>query len=165
MNKWLRFAAKIAFLNKTEGKNFSLGAVLVKGGSIISTGTNKKKTDPIIKLLSSRVYCDTHKFRTWMHAELDCINRIPYEVSKNTVLFVARITHDNKLANAKPCSICQREIKKAGIRKVHYTLDSNREVILYLSDDEQEEFISENSDSRRSNSWQKETSVFSLSCH
>lgn len=151
MNKWLRFAVKIACINRTKEKNFSLGAVLIKGGSIISTGTNKKKTDPVIKFLSSKIYCETHKYRMWMHAELDCINRIPVEITKNAVLYVARVTKDGRLANANPCKICRHEIKKAGIKKVHYTLNNNSEVILYLNDyEEEEELINENIDSGRS---------------
>lgn len=164
MNKWLRCAARVAIANRSEGKNFSLGAVLVKGGSIISSGVNKKKTDPIVKFLSTRAIKDTHKYRSWMHAELDCINRIPYEITKGSILYVARVTHDLSLANARPCKICQGEIVKAGIKRVHYTLDSNKEVVFYISDAE-EELIYESPYTQRNVTREEGNSVLSIQCN
>jgi len=162
MNKWIRFAARIAFTNKNPAKNFTLGAVLVKSGSVISTGVNKRKTDPIIRELCIKNKLDTRRFRTWMHAELDCINRIPYEVSKGSVIYVARITCDMKLANAKPCKICENEIKKAGIKRVHYTFSNNTEVMMYLNGEE--EFIfDESANIERNDSWKRE--VLAVQCN
>lgn len=164
MNKWLRLAARIASANMCIGKNFSLGAVLIKGGSIIATGVNKKKTDPIVKILSERSIKDTHKYRSWMHAELDCINRIPIEVTKNAILYVARVTHDHKLANARPCIICRGEIAKAGIRRVNYTLDEMRDVVLYFSPKDREFINDESTHTQRNATWEKRSGVWTIQC-
>lgn len=122
MNRWMKIAIRNAVENYRSDKSFSLAAVLIKGGSVISIGVNKRKTDPVVKRLSCLCNLPTRKHRQWMHAELDCINRIPLEKTKGTVLYVARVTKDLHTANAKPCDLCTREIFLAGIRKVVYTI-------------------------------------------
>lgn len=133
MNRWLRVACKLALKDWQQhpSKTFALGAILVKGGNVISTGVNKRKTDPIVQRLSREIR-EVKPFRRCTHAELDCIGRLPEDVTKNAVLYVARITRNLVSANAEPCPICKRQLMLTGIRKVHFTAGINKEGVLYL---------------------------------
>ncbi len=133
MNRWLRTACKVAAKNwlSDPDKTFALGAILVRGGSVISTGTNKRKTDPIVQRLSHEIR-ELKPYRRCTHAELDCICRIPEEQTRGAVLYVARVTKNMVAANAEPCPICKHQLFIAGIRKVHFTVGFNQEGVMYF---------------------------------
>jgi deoxycytidylate deaminase len=133
MNKWLRVACKVAVKNWAidPSKTFALGAVLIRGGSVITMGTNKRKTAPVVQRLSKEIR-EEKPFRRCTHAELDCICRLTEEQTRGAVLYVARVTKDLATANAEPCPICKRELFVTGIRKVHYTAGINKEGVIYF---------------------------------
>ena len=88
-------------------------------GRLLATGTNKKKTHPMM----SR-FCK-HPEAVWLHAEIDCIvkviNYYGTDILKSCQLYVARVCLDGSLANSQPCEGCQKAIEAFGIPTVHFT--------------------------------------------
>lgn len=90
------------------------GAVIYKGGSLISVGINVIKNDPLIVGVAT-ITPNTH-------AETMAIRACgPYADLSNAVLFVARVNQFGNPLNSMPCSTCQEAIENAGIKRVIYT--------------------------------------------
>lgn len=119
MNKYFQIAAKIAGMSKC---NHRLGAVLVRGGSVLGVGVNKLKTDPLIDRLSKRWI--GHPVRG-LHAEMDCVSELSLEQTKNTTLYVVRVLKRG-LGLAKPCRMCQAYLTGCGVKRVKYSVDSDK---------------------------------------
>lgn len=86
----------------------TLGAVLVRGGSVLAWGTND--------------------YNTGIHAEVDAILRCQADV-KGADLYVARHRKVSAYGMAKPCPKCEALIRKVGIRRVYFTTnDANNPV-------------------------------------
>ena len=104
------YRAKNLALN--NGRNYHVAAILWRNGKAVRIGENTSKTHPKFK----RKYADG----TWgshMHAEMNVLR-----FSKpGDVLEVIRFSKCGHLTMAKPCQFCEKEIKKAGIKKVRYT--------------------------------------------
>ena len=95
-----------------------MGAVLVKGGSIISTGYNK-----------TRAIQFGPKFGYWegsLHAEVDCLIGIDKSVSSGCDLYVFRSFKNGNYALARPCDCCLAFIATMGIRRIYYSDDSEK---------------------------------------
>lgn len=96
-----------------NGRTYHLAAILKRDGRVIRIGENTHKTHPRFK----RQYSDG----TWgshMHAEMNVLrfSRPGDEIE------VMRFTKCGKhMTMAKPCPLCEEEIKKSGIKKVRYT--------------------------------------------
>jgi deoxycytidylate deaminase len=86
-----------------------VGAVLVRGGSVISTGYNRYRNHPAQVNLEGISY----------HAEEACIMKAgdPH----GATIYVARITKSGLLGMAKPCVRCQELLLSNGVRAVVYT--------------------------------------------
>ena len=103
---------------------FQIGAVLVKGHKIISSGCNSSdRTDPIQAKLDSEKYGVECPGR--IHAETDCL--LPFiKKRKNlngAVLYVYREHKDGTLAMSRPCSSCMQLIRQCGIRDIVYYVE------------------------------------------
>lgn len=93
------------------------GAVLVKGGNIISVGFNKG------------CYCAFgQRFRDFynyghatQHAEISAILGIPESSTRDTTMFVVRINNNDDFRMSKPCCMCHQVLEFVGVRKVYYT--------------------------------------------
>ena len=100
-------------LAMNNGRTYHLAAILKRDGRVIRIGENTHKTHPRFK----RQYSDG----TWgshMHAEMNVLrfSRPGDEIE------VMRFTKCGKhMTMAKPCPLCEEEIKKSGIKKVKYT--------------------------------------------
>ena len=94
-------------------RTYHIAAILKRNGRVIKIGENTDKTHPRFK----RQYEDG----TWashMHAEMNVLRF----AKPGDVLEVMRFKKcDHALSMAKPCSLCMKEIKAAGIKKVRYT--------------------------------------------
>tara|TARA_B100000131_G_C18097395_1_gene604569 strand:- start:111 stop:467 length:357 start_codon:yes stop_codon:yes gene_type:complete len=96
-----------------NGRTYHVAAILRRRGNVIRVGENTDKTHPRFK----RQYEDG----TWashMHAEMNVL-RFAKPGDEIEVMRFSKCGHD--LTMAKPCSLCEEEIKKAGIKKVRYT--------------------------------------------
>ena len=89
-------------------------AILCSSGHPISIATNDlNKTHPL-----------TYKHSPFkkLHAEIKCLRNAPQEKIEGSTLYVWRLRNDNgQWGMAKPCPICQEEIRQVGIKKVYYS--------------------------------------------
>lgn len=93
-----------------------MGAVIAKGGRILSIAPNVISTHP--KQVEYNEYCIS------IHAELNAILLAQCSI-KGSTIFVARI-NGNK--NSKPCITCQEFIRRASIAKMVYYEDNQIKV-------------------------------------
>lgn len=89
------------------------GAVIVKGGRIISTGINKFRNNP------ENIPTEFIKTSCSVHAEVDAIRKV--NDLKGATIYVARVNKEGIGVLSRPCDNCFAEIRKAGIRKVVHT--------------------------------------------
>lgn len=89
-----------------------LGAVLVKGGSVINVGFNQSSTHRFARKFGR------HYTR---HAELNCILGIPRCKSTGATVYVVRIKKDGSYGMAKPCQCCEDMLKFVGVKKVYWS--------------------------------------------
>ena len=97
----------------SNGRDYHVAAILRRNGNVIKIGENTNKTHPRFK----RQYEDG----TWashMHAEMNVL-RFSEPGDEIEVIRFRKCNH--KWTMAKPCHLCEEEIKKAGIKKVRYT--------------------------------------------
>ena len=96
-----------------NGRTYHLVAILKRNGRVVRIGENTDKTHPRFK----RQYKDG----TWashMHAEMNVLRF----AQPGDIIEVMRFTKCGEhLTMAKPCILCEREIRKSGIKKVKYT--------------------------------------------
>ena len=102
-------------------------ALLVKGGRILSVGFNKRKKNKFIDIHARHPGCTTH-------AECAAILKVRKKIDlTGCKIYVARLKkNDHTLGNSKPCEMCQEIIKKHGIKKVYYTVESNKFDIMWV---------------------------------
>jgi deoxycytidylate deaminase len=93
-----------------------LGAVVVKGGRILSTGYNEVRYTKELK-------------KPTLHAEqsaiLKLLKRRRLHDLVGSSIYVYRRTPGGNLGNACPCSVCMDLIRSVGIKRVFYTEDNN----------------------------------------
>lgn len=102
----------------SEHSNFKHGAVLVKGGKVLSEGSNK--------------YTNTGKMHGFgsIHAE-ECALRGIKKDPRGGVMYIARVASYGP-AMSKPCYRCQLILKNAGIKRVVYTSGNGGMEDMYL---------------------------------
>jgi len=109
--RWIRNAMKVA--GDGEG-GYRLGAVVVKSGSVLSSGSNRRRNDPATAHGVAR--------SAWsVHAEDACLRGIRPGRARGATLYVARVSVRGAARLARPCASCQGEALGAGITKMVYT--------------------------------------------
>lgn len=104
-------AMKQASLSTAKQKH---GAVIYRGGSLISVGVNISRNDPYF--IGEECINPNH------HAETMAIRACsPSANLSNAILYVARINKKGFPLLSKPCKTCTIAIEQAGIKKVIYT--------------------------------------------
>ena len=106
---FLSLAVKIAQSNPEP--KWKLASVAVKGGSVLSVGQNmfrQNDTPP-----NTIHYTDLG-----IHAEENCLRGLAV-VPK--ILYVARVTKSGRVAMARPCPRCMKQIRAFGIKQICYT--------------------------------------------
>lgn len=111
--RYLTLAARAA---DTQSRNspieqrHQLGAVAVRGGSLLAVGANKIRNIP-----SARV-----PRAAWStHAEASCLRQI--SDPRGVTLYIARVTKQGKTRLARPCPLCWNMIYNMGVTKIVYT--------------------------------------------
>ena len=100
--------------------SFRVGATLVRGGEIISSGFNQGyKTHPLqAEMYPERDY-------KGVHAEVNAVSRLrPYDIGSGR-LYVVRICLDGTYAISRPCGPCQDFLRGKGVKKVYFIHDSD----------------------------------------
>lgn len=90
--------------------NQKLGAILVRGGNIVSRGHNS--------YLNGR------------HAEDACLGSVWKSEVQGCTLFVVRIRKNQDYGLSKPCKACEKLIREAKVKKVVFTTNENKLGIL-----------------------------------
>lgn len=91
-----------------------MGAVIVRGGNLISAGYNKNHSHP-----------RSNSYDNMIHAELSALIAAGWGGSTlDGDLYVARVTKGGAIGTSKPCSDCMDLILEACISSVTY-LDEN----------------------------------------
>jgi tRNA(Arg) A34 adenosine deaminase TadA len=115
---FFQLAKKLAESSKYG--SFRHGAVLARGGSIVSLGVNSDKYCSIGKDHRSE-----DRGNPTYHAEIRAVLNIPRHITKGAVMYVARCSKDgieDRMSN--PCSMCHAVMEERGIHKVYYTVDN-----------------------------------------
>lgn len=112
-------------VSKLSNHKNKLGAVLVRGHRIVSSGYNS-----IDRYSSIQAQLDDKQFKGFYskgpkHAELDAL--LPFyrrhENLSDCTLYVYREHKNGDSALAKPCSRCMQIIKACNIKKIKYTTE------------------------------------------
>lgn len=122
----LRVAAKQAAISNHH--KFKLGAVLVKGGRVLSSGFNIPKKGP-----------DTPPCRESIHAEVVTIKGA--KKPDGATIYVARLSNSGKLALAKPCEYCIEHMKANGLYRVVFSVSDSVAESFYLDSVEWKGFL------------------------
>lgn len=109
--RWLRNAMRAA--EDSDG-GYRLGAVAVKGGSLLGRGINRHRNNPLLMPDLDR--------EAWsVHAEQACLRGIRPGRARGATLYVARLSPQGKARLARPCAACASVARAAGVSKVVYT--------------------------------------------
>jgi deoxycytidylate deaminase len=115
--KYLSLAKEMA---ESSHHKFRVGAALVRGNRLLSTGTNSYKTDPTMLRYYSRV-ADW----TGLHAEMAAIKGLRPEQIEGSTIFIFRLLRDGTQGLARPCQACCRYLADWGVRRAYFSLDSS----------------------------------------
>lgn len=124
----LRLALRVAETSEVSQKH---GAVVVRGGSVLSIGYNSYTNDP--KCFPENYLNDTRKNpkifnpeAISVHAEVAAMKRCASESLRGATVYVARITQGGFIGNSAPCQACAQALLEAGVKKVVYTMDGEK---------------------------------------
>lgn len=90
------------------------GAIIVKGGRVISTGVNKIRNHPDVLDSDKLIKTNAH-----VHAEVDAIRKV--SSLKGAKIYIARITVGGNPGLSRPCDRCYQAIVRSGISKIVHT--------------------------------------------
>lgn len=108
--RFLRLASNLAL---SSDCNFKHGAVVVRGGRVISTGINRFKNHPkVVSPEHVKEWCS-------VHAEIDALRKL--KDARGATIYVARVGKRGNQTISRPCSRCYDALRDAGVTKVVYT--------------------------------------------
>lgn len=106
--RWLRSA--IAQAERAAHTKWRVGAVVVRGGSLVGRGCNRYRNNPAV----------VHYHGVSYHAEDVALRKAGSKAMGGTI-YVARLTTGGNLGLAKPCQRCQAMLTEFGIDTVVWT--------------------------------------------
>ena len=100
-------------------KKHNITAIIYdKRGNVLSIGKNSYvKTHPVQAAWAQRA---GEPKKVFLHAEIDAIIKCR-DLSKAHRIAVFRYTEEGSPANARPCCICAKAIRAAGIKIIEHT--------------------------------------------
>jgi deoxycytidylate deaminase len=120
--RFMSLAKNVA--RQSEFSDYRHGAILVKGGSIISTSPNK---DSFCSFGARFRNSQNQPGRATRHAEIGAILGLDRSITDGATLYVARIGKADEFRMSKPCQMCESTLRHVGIKRVIYTIN-NKEV-------------------------------------
>lgn len=114
---WIARAGELAVQHKGMGA-YHLGAVAVRGGSLISVGWNRRRNHSQYGQEGTDA-CPIPRFAWSFCAEEICLRRS--DRVEGATLYVARVTPGGRYSIAKPCRKCADLALESGISKIVYT--------------------------------------------
>lgn len=109
--RYLQLAMNAAMSSSCRMKH---GAVIVRGGRVISIGINKFRNNPAI------MPTEIAKSICSVHAEIDAMKKASN--LKGSAIYIARVNKAGTPMLSKPCHACYDAITDAGINKIVYTV-------------------------------------------
>lgn len=104
-----------------EGDRFKHTAWIITSGGIVAVGSNEPSY--IIfggKRLAGATHAEENALKRFLHSK----NHDKHKIRRcNYSLLVIRYNYDGELRSSKPCVMCLKKIKEAGIKKVYYSTD------------------------------------------
>jgi len=99
----------------SEHQKWKLGAILMRGSSIIAACPNIVRNPPSI----------TQGPGASWHAEERCLRRTFYQADRaeGCTIIVARVSKNGVQRLARPCISCYTKLVEAGVSRIIYTLD------------------------------------------
>lgn len=94
--------------------SFKHGAVIVRGGSVLSVGVNKWKNP-----LKPEVPVVEYNPNVSIHAEVDALSRC--SDPRGATIYIARVNKKGEERMSRPCINCEEALVEAGVKKVIYT--------------------------------------------
>lgn len=113
---YFALAAKMACQSTYD--SYRHGAVLVKGGSVISVGFNKENTCSFGQRF--------RKFKTGnatLHAELSAVLGLDRSATDKADIYVVRVGRLYDFKMSKPCPMCEEVLRFCGVSRVFYSVD------------------------------------------
>ena len=110
--RWLEIATNLA--KSSNAGRYRHGAVIVKGGRVISTGINKVRNHPDVFGSVDKIKTQSH-----VHAEMDAIKKV--EDLRGAKIYIARVNKSGHTGFSRPCENCYNSIIDSGITKIIYT--------------------------------------------
>lgn len=108
---------------KSKHKQHRMGAVIVKGGRIISFGHNKLRPSKELK---------TETIHAEEDAVLQAIKAGGIQSLVSSKIYVTRFTKGGSIGLSKPCSRCMALLTSVGVRQVHYTTNDGSTATMKL---------------------------------
>ena len=99
---------------KSKHKQHRMGAVIVKGGRIISFGHNKLRPSKELK---------TETIHAEEDAVLNAIKASGFQHLPGSKIYITRYTKGGKIGLSLPCSRCSALLSSVGVSRVYYTND------------------------------------------
>lgn len=112
--RYIRLAARQAA--NAQAPRFHLGAIVVRSGRVLSTGSNRLKNTP----------SDLIPRSAWStHAEEDCLKQLPtHSRGRRLTLYVTRVNRRGELKLARPCQRCWNTAVAAGVSRIVYSTNT-----------------------------------------
>jgi deoxycytidylate deaminase len=118
-NRFFHYAFDVIQARDKGRLEYSLAAVLVSGGRVLSIGTNQQRSCELVQAFRKNSWNN-------LHAECAAILKVRRKIDlTGSKIYVARITPSNKISCAAPCEMCLDVIRAYGIKRVIYTIDEN----------------------------------------
>lgn len=134
MHKFLNLAINEVKTHKFERiLQCNLCAVIVGGGSVLSTGFNKTSRNSFVQYLSDFDLSGKPFINT--HAEVDAILKVRNKIDlTGCKIYVARYKQGQKqVGMARPCATCEIVLRRYGISRAYYTIDENHYGVMNVS--------------------------------
>lgn len=113
-----RLASKAAL--NSEHRQHRMGAVVVKGGRILSTGYNQLRPSKLI---------GTNTLHAEAHAVLKLLKDNRLHDLAGSDCHVTRFTRGGRVGMARPCSHCMDLLRSTGVRRVFFTTDNDETIM------------------------------------
>lgn len=129
MQKYLQTALRCADAHEYDAHiDYHLCAAIVRGGSIISVGYNRKTTNAFVEHYTDLVRGTGRGYSLSTHAEMDAViqARDKTDLTGCKIFVARRCGHMfTNVGLARPCEICFSVLQAYGISKAYYTINDN----------------------------------------
>jgi tRNA(Arg) A34 adenosine deaminase TadA len=113
---YFALAAKTA--NESTYGNYRHGAVLVKGGNVISIGFNRNS-----HCTFAQRFRKEQEGNATLHAELSAILGLDKSQTRNADIYVVRVGNLGDFKMSKPCPMCFQALKFVGVSRAFFSID------------------------------------------